>query len=260
MSLNGIDYLFWAAGFLAEVLLLVVLIARHRVRSFPFFTAMISESIVTTVILYFLSRYGTKGAYAVGYFWTGFVDLTLQVLVFFELASHVFKPVGKWAPDIRDTFVGLICGSSVIAVSVTLLTTPPAKTWLQGLIIRGNFLSSVLMVELFVGMVVLSSTARLPWKTHVARIAQGMGAYSLVGIVTEAGHSLFGLDHSAAVATAFSYAGMSSFVFCLGYWIVMLWRDAPAPQPLPEKMRLQLAGLHRRIEWDLDKIRDWKKS
>jgi hypothetical protein len=260
MRLNGIDYLLWAAGFLAEIVLLVVLLARRRARSFPFFTAWISENIVTAIVLYIVSRHGSKHAYLLVYLWTGCLDLGLQLAVFFELASHVFRPVGKWAPDIRDTFVGLICGSTVIAVGVTLLTTPPSRTWLRGLIIRGNFSSSVLMSELFVGMVVLSTTARLPWKTHVARIAQGLGFYSLIGIVTEAGHSLFGLDHSAVVSTALSYVRMSSFVFCTGYWIVMLWREAPAPRPLPEAMRMQLLGLHRRLEWDLGKIRGWKRS
>jgi hypothetical protein len=116
------------------------------------------------------------------------------------------------------------------------------------------------MSELFVGMVVLSATAKLPWKTHVARISQGLGIYSVIGILTEAGHSLFGLDGAARLATAFTHVRISAYLLCVGYWIIMLWRDAPAPRPLPEGMRRQLVGLQRAVAWDLQKVREWKKS
>jgi hypothetical protein len=260
MHLTGIDYLFWAAGFLAEVALVVVLLARHRAHDFPFFTLLAIETVTTAVILYLIHRYRSSHAYLVGYLSTGCVDLALQLCVFYELASHVFRPVGKWAADVRLSFAGLVCGSVVVALGLTWLTTPPANTWIRSLIIRGNFFSSVLMSELFVGMVVLSATVKLPWKTHVARISQGLGVYSVIGILTEAGHSLFGLDRAARFPTVFSYLRFSSFLFCEGYWIVMLWRDAPAPRPLPEEMRAQLAGLQQRVEWDLQRIRVWKRS
>ena len=260
MHLTGIDYLLWAAGFLLEAVLLVILLWRRRARSFPFFTAWIAETIVTEVILYIIYRYGTKQAYLVGYLWAGCIDLGLQLCVFYELASHVFRPVGRWAPDVRRSFAGIVGVSVIIAVGLTWLTTPPSRTWMRTLVIRGNFSSSVLMSELFVGMVVLSATVKLPWKTHVARISQGLGVYSVIGILTEAGHSLFGLDRAARMSTAFSYIRISSFLLCVGYWIVMLWREAPAPRPLPEEMRVQLVGLQRRVEWDLQKIRVWKRS
>lgn len=260
MHVTGIDYLLWAGGFLAEAVLLVVLLIRHRARSFPFFTSWVVEFIATTAILYFVYRHGSKHAYLVAYLWTGSVDLVFQLCVFYELASHVFRPVGKWAPDVRRSFAGIICVSVVIALGLTWLTTPPSRTWMRTLLIRGNFSSSVLMSELFVGMVVLSATVKLPWKTHVARISQGFGVYSVLGILTETGHSLYGLDRTVRISAAISYIRISSFLLCVGYWIVMLWRDAPAPRPLPEEMRRQLAGLQRVVAWDLQRVREWKRS
>jgi hypothetical protein len=259
MHLTGIDYLFWAAGFLADLILVVVLFVRHRAHHFPFFTLLVIETVVTTAVLFLVSRYGSKHGYLIGYLSTGCLDVALQLCVFYELASHVFRPVGKWASDVRLSFAGLVCGSVVVAWGLTWLTTPPARTWMRSLIIRGNFFSSVLMSELFVGMLVLSATVKLPWKTHVARISQGLGAYSVIGVLTEAGHSLFGLDGTARLPTAFSYVRISSYLLCVGYWIVMLWRDAPAPRPLPEPMRRQLAGLQRRVTWDLQRIRLWER-
>jgi len=84
-----------------------------------------------------------------------------------------------WARDVRTTFAGMVCASVIVALLLTWLAHPSAPFAIQTFILRSNLFSAALMSELFVGMVVLSSIAGLPWKTHVARIAQGFGAYSI---------------------------------------------------------------------------------
>ncbi len=66
----------------------------------------------------------------------------------------------------------------------------------------------------------LSGMAGLPWKTHVARIAQGLGFYSMVGILTEAGHNVFSRD--SATYQTLSYLRMTTYLLSASYWIVML--------------------------------------
>ena len=259
MQLTGIDFLFWAAGFCAALILVAVLWTRHRAEQFPFFTALVTASIVRTIALYCILRGGSKHEYLIAYLSFGTIDVVLQLCVIYELATQVFRPTGKWASDIRSSLIVMVCGSLTVALALTLLTTPPANSLMRSLLIKGNFLSSVLTAELFVGMSVLSATVRLPWKTHAARIAQGLGVYTVIGILTEAGHSLFGLDRNAHISAAFSHIRMSSYLLCLGYWITMLWREAPAPRPLPEEMRLQLFSLQRRVEYDLQRLRSWKR-
>jgi hypothetical protein len=258
MRLNGIDYLFWATSFFLQLTLITVLSLRHRARNFPFFTALIALTVATTISLYPL-RNGHKHAYLVVYLAAGAVNLLLQLCVFYELSSDVFRPLGKWATDIRGSFAAIVGISIAIALGLTWLTTPPPNIWMRNLLIRGNFFSSVLMSELFVGMLVLSATVKLPWKTHAARIAQGLGFYSFVGILTEAGHSLIGMNHDALLSASLSYFRIASYLACLAFWNVMLWRNAPVPRPLPEEMQTQLLRLHQRVEQDLQKIRIWKK-
>ena len=122
---------------------------------------------------------------------------------------------------------------------------------------RGNFFSSALQCELFVGMIAFSATANLPWKTHVARIAQGLGLYSLVGILTEAGHNV--LPRNTTLYETLSYVRMATYLICGSYWIVMLWMNAPALQELPEEMRHQLFTLQRGLAYDLRKLRALKR-
>ncbi len=258
MQLTGIDLEFWAVGFFAHIALLVVLWTRHRATVFPFFTALITSNAIRTIVLYFIHRRGDEHAYVIAYAILAVLDLALQFCVVYEMASHVFRPLGKWAPDARSGLIGIAYVSIAIALGLTWLSAlPSAHSLLRTMLTRGNFFSASLMTELFVGMIALSVTVGLPWKTHVARISQGLGFYSLICIVIEGGHSYFGTASDAGISAILSYLRMTSYLIIVGYWIVTLWQDAPAPRELPEAMRMQLYSLQRRVECDLQKLRTW---
>jgi hypothetical protein len=258
MHLNHTDYLFWAAGLLAHVVLLVVIATRHRAETFPFFTTLIAANIVKTITLYLVALYGTTYSYRVTYSCLTAVDLVLQLCVVYEVALHVFRPTGRWAPDVRRGFVIVVAASITVAAGLTTLAETPAKTWLAAVLMRGNFFSSALMSELFAGMIILAVTAGLPWKPHAARIAQGLGFYSLVTILTEAGHNVFGMERSSWISGDLTLLRIVTYLVCVTYWIVMLWRDAPAPRELPSEIRSHLVAFQRLLEYDLRKLRALK--
>jgi hypothetical protein len=258
MHLNFRDFLFWAAGLLGHIVLLGVILTRHRAKTFPFFSALIAMDIVRTITLYALALHGSKYYYRVTYTSLAILDLTLQFCVAYEIASQVFRPTGRWAPDVRKGFIIVVFASVSFAAGLTLLPQPPAKTWLAAILIRGNFFASVLMFELFIGMIALSVTVGLAWKPHAARIAQGLGFYSLISIVTDAGHNIFGVERASKISVELSLIRMVTYLICVTYWIVMLWLDAPEPRELPAKIRSQLIALHRLVEYDLRKLRALK--
>lgn len=259
MQLNGTDLFFWASGLLGHIALLFVLFGRRRAAMFPFFTTLITLNIVKSVVLFLVAHFESKHSYRVAYTSFASVDLVLQLCVVYELASHVFRPMGRWAPDIRKSFFILLVISVVLAAGLTCLPTVPAKTWLGAVLNRGNLFSSALLCELFVGMIALSVTVNLPWKTHVARISQGLGSYSLLGLITEAGHSTFGMERSSRIASDLTTVRLMTYLACLAYWIVTLWAEAPAPKELPEEMRRQLFTLQIIVEYDLRKLRAIKR-
>ncbi len=259
MHPGDIELFYWAAGLLAHFTLLFVLWARHRARSFPFFTTLITANIVRTLTLYAVFHHGTKNAYLVTYTVFAMFDFALQVCVTYELASHVFRPTGTWAPDVRPGFIILSVFSVIIASAIACMPTPQEKTILKVLLDRMNLFSSALLCVLFVGMIRFSVTARLPWKTHVARIAQALGFYSLLGLLITAGYAITGEVRTSALAQQLTLVRLTTYLLCVGYWIVMLWRDAPAPKEVPEKMRIQLFTLQSRVEYDLRKLRELKR-
>lgn len=260
MHLSGFDRFVWAAGLCGQLLLLFVIFVRRRARSFPVFVAYVAESVGTTIALYFVFNHFSFAAYRYSYWSLNIFDEILQLFVFFEIAVNVFCPTGVWARDVRKPFVWMVCVSTLVALLLTWLAHPSASLWIQTFIIRSNFFSAALMSELFVGMVVLSSTAGLPWKTHIARIAQGLGAYSIVCVAKGIIVNYVGLSQHAQLYTGLSHLRIVTYLACEAYWIVMLWKEAPALRELPEAVRKKLYTLQKQVEDDLKKMRKWREK
>jgi hypothetical protein len=260
MHLSGFDLFAWAAIFLGQVLILFVLFVRRRAKSFPLFTALIAEETVATAVRYLVFLHFSFRTYQYCYWSLGILDEVLQLLVVYAIAVNVFCPTGVWARDVRKTFHGLAAASVVVAVLLTWLAHPVAPRPIQVFILRSNFFSAALMSELFVGTVVLSSTVGLPWKTHAARIAQGLGAYSIVCVGLGIINNCVGLSNGIQLFTQLSHLRGVVWMICEGYWIVTLWAEAPAPRELPEAMRLQIYTLQRQVESDLIRIQAWRRN
>jgi hypothetical protein len=259
MHLTGLDLLFWAAGFGAHLTLLGVLLVRRRVKLFPMFTTLIAVDLCRTIALFSIDKLWIKASYFYTFWSFGFLDMILQLLVVYEMYSHTFRPLGGWARDMREALHWLLALTISVAAALTWMAAPPARVWMQVIVMKGNFFSAVCMSELFVGMIALSVKAGLPWKTHVARISQGLGTYSIIDVLIEAGHNYFGVGGDEQVYTALSHFRIGTYLCCIVYWIVMLWRDAPGPKKLPKSMRGQLIQLQNVMDSDIERFRVRKR-
>ena len=259
MYLTGLDLLFWAAGFVENLGLLFVLWYRRRASAFPFFTTLATLIVVKTIVLYFVNLYGTKNAYAYTYWTLAILDLTLQLCVVYEIASLVFRPLNVWAEDIRSSFVWLISLSLLVALGLTWLGSVPSQRWMQALTTKGNLFASTLLSELFVAMMALSVKVRLPWRTHVAKIAQGLGVYSLITVLIESGHSYFGAGRELPTFTALSHVRMAAYLGCVTYWMINLWREERPARRMTEEMRGKMFTLQTRLEYYLRDLRSREK-
>ena len=259
MHLTGLDFFFWAVSFLGNLGLLFVLWHRRRAKSFPLFTALITLNVVRTIVLYFVLKLGTKENYFYTYWSLALLDTALQLGVVYEIASRVFRPVGVWARDVRDSFIWMVGLSATVALGLSWLASPPARTWRESFVTKGTLFAAALISELFVLMMALSISARLPWKTHVAKIAQGLGAYSLVSLLIETGHSYFGVGREVRAFVFLSHIRIAAYVACVAYWAVMLWRKEQPSREMTQEMRERLFTLQRRVEYDLQDLRSRKK-
>ena len=248
MALTDLDLLLWATGFLGHVALLLILLLRGRARSFPVFTALIVLNVSRTMLLFLITREGTKAMYFYAFWSLASADVALQFGVVYELASKIFRPLGSWASDIR-TRIAVWAGASVcLAWLLTWIPKPQSRFWVQVLLLKGSFFSAALMSELFVGMIALSSIAGLSWSSHVAKIAKGLAFYSVVTLIFETINTSFGLNGKDQVYGELSRLRMVLYLCCVMYWIVALWRNAPSARRMPILVREQVSAIHQALK------------
>jgi len=258
--MTSLDIFLWVAGFLGDSILLVVLIAKHRAHRFPIFTSMIAFYLSRAMVLFFVERYGSPAAYYNGYWTLAVVDVALQLMVLYEAASKVFSPGGQWAPGIRRTFLWMIATSVAVAAVLTWLCEPAKTTFLGTMTQRGNFFASVLISELFVGMIVLSVTSGLPLRTHVARIVQFLGVPATVGILIETLQTYFGHFKGPDFYEFLSHIQIGVYIAVETFLIVTLARKAPEPRALPAQLYRQLLHLNGQTDLALAYLRPGRRA
>jgi hypothetical protein len=259
MHLTGLDFVFWAAGFLLNLALLFTLWCRRRARRFPFFTALITLNVVRTILLYLVMGYA-KQRYFYTYWTLAVLDTMLQLCVIYEIASLVFRPLNVWARDVRKSAAWLVGLSITVALGLTWLASPPAHTWMQSFVTKGNLFAATLMSEFFVAMMALSVSAGLSWRPHAAKIAQGLGTYALLGVLIETAYTYFGRSQVAQSSILLSHIRMAVYLGCVIYWIITLYPDERPARELTREMREKLFTLQARVAYDLEQLRSRKKS
>ena len=255
MPLTGLDLLLWALSLIGHCILLAVLLFRRRARTFRVFTTLVAVNVIKTIVLYFTLHFASSEDYFHTYWTLAVIDTLLQIALAYEIASRVFQPLGAWAPDVRRSFLSIVVTSIVIATGLTWLASPPTRTLRLALVIRGNFLSSALLSELLIAMMALSVTLGLPWRTHAARLAQGLGIYSTFGIITDAAHNYFGSDRGKQTYRLLSHVEMVLYLLCLTYWIITLAQNEPKPRELPKQLHEELRALQRKTALLLRNLR-----
>lgn len=255
MHFNHIDLLLWAADSAGEVALLAVLAIRRRAKTFPVFTFFITVNVLKSSVLFPIYLHGSRSAYFYTYVGFLILDLTLQLAVAFEMATRVFRPVGAWSREAARNLTTLAIVSFSLATGLSLLAQPHTGFVATAAIIRFDLFSAVLVSTLFVGFVALSVRAGLPWRTHVARISQGLAIYAVFDVILESARSCFGVSPTTDFYRVLSEVRIMVYCTCLTYWIITLWQEAPAPRVLDSRMRLQLTALQNSVEQDLAGLR-----
>jgi hypothetical protein len=217
------------------------------VRKFPVFTALISLDIVRTIALFLIEHSGSRASYFYTYWSLALVDVLMQVGVLYRIASHVFRPTGRWARDTVSGLIALIVVSLAITTFLTWLPKPAAILPLQVVLLKGNFFSALLLSELAVGIFALSVRAGLSWTTHVARVMQGFVAYLLCTLALETARTYFGVTQGSRAYDNLSHGRIVVYLLCMTYWIVTLWRNPPLPREMTGLMRQQVSAIRRAL-------------
>jgi len=180
MGLTNLENALWVAGFAGHVALLAVLLIRSRWRKFPVFTLLIAYEAVVTVVLFVISRYGSRHSYFLGYWVLALGDYVFQVALIFEIARDVLRSTGTWIRDARKWFLFWSTMGILIAAGLCLTISPPATKGLDLWEMRATLFTSLMTCELFLSVSAAANRLGLPWQSHVMSLDKGLrpGLYS----------------------------------------------------------------------------------
>ncbi len=251
MNFSWLDNALWGASLVGHAALILVLFLRKRVREFPIFTGFIAYEVFTTILLFFISRDGTRHGYFLAYWITGFGDYPFQIAVIFEIARHVLRPTGTWVRDARRTFLAWGTGILLFAAVLSLQLGPPQSRGVDLWDSRITLFTSLLTVGVFIAMAAAATRLGLPWRSHAFALGQGLAIWATISLMEDFGHVLLGWNRDFLVLV---HVRMFAYLVVLLYWIVTFWIPEKQRPPLSPEMHAYLLALHRKVQYDLEGI------
>jgi hypothetical protein len=243
VNLSNLDGSLWVAGFVCHCILFTILVLRLLYKPFPLFSAFVGFSALRTVILFCLYHLSLPTLYLNTYWCLAAVDTLLQFGLIEEVASKVFRRRGAWIRDIRGQLIRWTIVSVAVATYLAFLNKPSGHGLFQKAVLFADFFPAVLISELFVVMLVVSSDAGLDWRDHVASIAMGLAAFNFPAVVIETISDLHGFDANGNLDVRLQTARKLLYLACVLFWSYALWRPEPASRILSTRMEEQVLAL-----------------
>jgi hypothetical protein len=234
----------WTITFAAQLVLLVVLLGRDRIKRFPWFTL----SIVMMALRLLASRllFGRMPTVTLSAIFVTMADLSAIVgfLVVVEMARRAFAPVRRtiW-------FAGAL---AVLAVAGTALyfwgPWPAWKTLTAGSAMatlqlmqlgaqKFDMLVDMLTIELGLLVILFGRSCGAGWRTHTQRIVIGLSTASIAQLAVQGvwqlvalhavPHSQAEYDRIMALRDKFFNANGVLYIAVVIWWIACLWMDEP---------------------------------
>lgn len=246
VNLTTMATVLWAAGFVLNAALLVVLLYKRRYRVVPWFTVFIAAGCAYTIALFLGFRFSSKHVYAVIYWSCDFIDLLLQVAVVLEIARIVLQRSGRWVEGARLRLTIMGASAPVIAGVMALLMKPAAETRLDGLYARGSLFATMLVFLLFVSVVAASFQLGLGWQNFAMRVSYGLVIWVSVGFMTDTLHSYWRtLGHFSLLENVHIVV----FQIVTIFWVVAFWVPERVLAPATASEILSLEAVRRRLEY-----------
>jgi hypothetical protein len=250
MDFTFLDKFLWAASFVGNVALFMVLIVRHRWRRFPVITAYMGFQSIITCLSFEIYRYGSQRLYTDVYWTADILDFFFQLGLMFEIARVVLKPLGAWVRGARWIFITLAAIVIPLATVLVLLVKPPATSFLEQWEIRSQLFTSMLICELFLVVMIASNHLGLVWRNHVMGLGQGLSAFALVALFVDAAHCIVPFRYY----TNLEHVRIASYLVALIFWMFTFWRQEPQRKELTPEMQAFLSSLHRSVQRDLSNV------
>ena len=234
----------WTLTFAAQLVLLVVLLGRDRMRRYPWFTASIVIFALRLLAEVLLA--GRMPMLTLQEVFLSLADLAaiVSLLVVAEIAWQAFAPAPRLA-----WIIGVLAALAVAGGVLAVWGPWPALkdlSWnskmgvlrlMQLAAQKGDTLVDLLTVELGLLVVLFGRRFKAGWQSHTQKIAIGLSTVAMAWMGIQGVWQL--IAHSAHPTTQDEYARLMSlggklinanqvvYLAAAVWWIVWLWRDEP---------------------------------
>ncbi|MGB6690432.1 MAG: hypothetical protein WBE76_21560 [Terracidiphilus sp.] len=234
----------WTLTFAAQLVLLVVLLGRERMRRFPWFTASIVILALRALSARVLFHRLPELTFSIVFLTLADVGLVLGLLVLLEMARVGFRGVRRpvW---IATTLVALAIAGVVLAYwgawpawkTLTANSRVAVLLFMQLAAQKGQLLLGVLSVELGILVVLFGRRYHAGWRTHVQRIVVGLSTAAMAELAVSGIWEIIvkhvvpksreQYEHILDLRDKITNANSAIYLVVLIWWIACLWMDEP---------------------------------
>ena len=213
-----LDYVIWGGCFVAEAVLILLLIATRALRTLPAFFLFVCWSLASDALMFAL-RAIPAAAYFRLYEIQMAVDAAVIFAVLVELAWSVLRPLRNSLP--KGSWVGialLVALAGLLLWPVAGLTLPANLTAEGRNFFRLQQTFAILRVVVFLAMAGFSQLLSIGWRNRELQVATGLGFYSIVSLGVSVLHT-----HQAVGAQYhwMDQLQVTSYFGALSYWVLV---------------------------------------
>ncbi len=226
------DNVLWLTGFALNLGLLCVLLHKRRFQKFPWFTLLIAQDAVQTIVLFGVHKYPRINFYT---YW-GFeaLDALLRMLVLYEVAHLLLAQCGMSVSGVARRYWSVI----VVLVGVLLAfawLTPSSPRLPVMLALRIGQMSSICVGGVTSLLILITFFFGLRFRIHAQAVLYGLALYMFGKLWVHTLLLLMGdLQHWSALEVSLKPV----YHMTLLIWIACLWFEEPEVRPAPEMQQL----------------------
>jgi hypothetical protein len=231
MNMGAWDYLLWLIGFTLNLGLLCVLLHKRRFQKFPWFTLLIAQDAVQTIVLFCVHKYPAINFYT---YWSfEALDALLRLLVLYEVAHLLLAQCGMSIAGLARrnwsfivVLVGVLVAFAWLTPSSPLSVRLALRIGQMPSICVGGVTSLLILVTFFFG---------LRFRIHAQAVLYGLALYMVGKLWVHTLLLLLGdLQHWSALEASLKPV----YHLTLLIWIACLWFEEPEVRLTPEMQRL----------------------
>jgi hypothetical protein len=242
----------WTLTFAAQLVLLVVLLGRERIRRFPWFTVGIIAVALRALTARLLFHRMAPLTYAAILLTLADLGVAIGLVVLVELTRKAFLRARR---STRAIWLAVLAAVGAVVLrywgqwpSWSTLTANSQRSTLMMMQLaaqKGELLLSVLTVELGILIVLFGRRYGAGWRSHTQRIMIGLSTTALGQLSAAAilqiiaAHAIpktrAEYEHLIGIGDKISNANNALYLVVLVWWIASLWKDEPgAAKPVDE--------------------------